>query len=217
MGSLAASLQMPFVPTFGAKLHELVSSGHDCIGWSEDGTHVWVTNPERLARDVIPRFFGHCSYPSLSRSLHAHSFTISPGSNNTWHHMSFRRDAPALAKTIMRKRPKPNERRRPEAPQDPHVSRAPNAESALARLCEELREEEQAGETLMLTLERLQASLSSAHAQASPAISPWLTPPSPSPTTPPRLASPFSHLLSPGGCPRATTQAECDAFQEVLS
>ncbi|EOD09163.1 hypothetical protein EMIHUDRAFT_248778 [Emiliania huxleyi CCMP1516] len=145
---------MPFVPTFGAKLHELVSSGHDCIGWSEDGTHVWVTNPERLARDVIPRFFGHCSYPSLSRSLHAHSFTISPGSNNTWHHMSFRRDAPALAKTIMRKRPKPNERRRPEAPQDPHVSRAPNAESALARLCEELREEEQAGETLMLTLER---------------------------------------------------------------
>jgi len=97
---------MPFVPTFGARFHEMVSAGHDCIGWSEDGETCWVSNPERLARDIIPKYFGHSSYASLTRSLHAHSFNKIT-SNNIWSHPSFRRDSPALAKTITRKRPRP--------------------------------------------------------------------------------------------------------------
>mmetsp|Transcript_7937 Transcript_7937/g.23809 ORF Transcript_7937/g.23809 Transcript_7937/m.23809 type:complete len:280 (-) Transcript_7937:663-1502(-) len=98
---------MPFVPTFGARFHEMVSAGYDCIGWSADGSKVWVTNPERLARDVIPKYFGHSSYASLTRSLHAHSFNKI--SSTDWMHPAFTRDEPEKAKTITRKRPRSKE------------------------------------------------------------------------------------------------------------
>lgn len=98
---------MPFVPTFGSRFHEMVSAGHACIGWSEAGDKVWVSNPERLARDVIPKFFGHSSYASLTRSLHAHSFNKISATD--WTHPSFTRDEPELAKAITRKRPRSKE------------------------------------------------------------------------------------------------------------
>jgi len=98
---------MPFVPTFGSRFHEMVSASHDCIGWSEDGLMVWVSNPERLARDVIPSYFGHSSYASLTRSLHAHSFNKISATD--WTHPAFTRDEPELAKTITRKRPRAKE------------------------------------------------------------------------------------------------------------
>lgn len=95
---------MPFVPTFGSRFHDMVSAGHDCVGWSEDGRTVWVSNPERLARSVIPSYFGHASYASLTRSLHAHSFNKISATD--WTHPAFLRDDPDLSKTITRKRPR---------------------------------------------------------------------------------------------------------------
>jgi len=36
---------------------QMLESGSEYIRWSEDGTCIVVTNPERMATSVLPRFF----------------------------------------------------------------------------------------------------------------------------------------------------------------
>lgn len=64
---------------------------------------MWVSNPERMAREAIPQYYPHSSYASWTRALHAHSFRkLSP---STWGHPDFHRDRPEAAATIGRRRP----------------------------------------------------------------------------------------------------------------
>jgi len=89
--------------TFAQKCHQMVSAGHSTIGWSREGDTIWVSNPERLGREHIPKYYDHSSYASWTRALHAHSFRkLTP---STWSHPSFHRDRPEAASTIVRKRP----------------------------------------------------------------------------------------------------------------
>jgi len=39
-----------------------VSAGHSTIGWSREGDTIWVSNPERLGREHIPKYYDHSSY-----------------------------------------------------------------------------------------------------------------------------------------------------------
>lgn len=64
---------------------------------------MWVSNPERLAREDIPKYYPHSSYASWTRALHAHQFRkLTP---STWRHPDFHRDRPEAAATIARRRP----------------------------------------------------------------------------------------------------------------
>jgi len=91
------------ISCFAQKCHEMVSAGHSTIGWSPAGDMVWVSNPERLAREHIPAYYDHSSYASWTRALHAHSFRkLTP---STWSHPDFHRDRPESASSIVRKRP----------------------------------------------------------------------------------------------------------------
>jgi len=88
--------------TFGQRCHKMVSAGHTTIGWNTEGDKFWVSNPERLAREDIPQYYGHSSYASWTRALHAHSFRkLTP---STWAHPNFHRDDPEAAALISRKR-----------------------------------------------------------------------------------------------------------------
>jgi hypothetical protein len=164
----------------------MVSAGHDCIGWSEHGDKVWVSNPERLARDVIPKFFGHSSYASLTRSLHAHSFNKISATD--WTHPSFTRDQPELAKGITRKRSRSKEApaqsaAEPELPPlrpvlpgaltsvggtstdlpsasksaRTHETPSPEVAARLAALSEQIRAEKKVAIALQQTLDSLEA------------------------------------------------------------
>ena len=42
--------------------------------WSADGNKFIVKDPEILARDVIPKYFGHNKFASFSRQLNFYGF-----------------------------------------------------------------------------------------------------------------------------------------------
>ena len=47
---------------------EMVNAGHEQIGWSVDGTTLVITNPERLASHVLPKYFRRSQYSSWVRA-----------------------------------------------------------------------------------------------------------------------------------------------------
>jgi len=47
---------------------EMVNAGHEQVGWSEDGTIIQITNPERLASHVLPTYFRRSQYSSWVRA-----------------------------------------------------------------------------------------------------------------------------------------------------
>lgn len=80
----------------------------------------WVSNPERLAVELIPVHYEHSSFASWMRALHAHNFKKTAGpaqTRQTWGHPDFHRDDPARAALITRKRPQ--RRTVPERPPTP--------------------------------------------------------------------------------------------------
>jgi len=79
----------------------MLNAGHEEIGWSLDGTQIVVRNAERLALNVLPKYFRHSQYASFVRALNAYHFRkLGTG---RWHNPSFRRDRPDLLPTIRRK------------------------------------------------------------------------------------------------------------------
>lgn len=79
----------------------MVNAGHDEVQWSDDGSRITVRNPERLARDILPRYFRHSQYASWVRALNAYNFKkVGIGQ---WHHPSFQRHSPWLLAQISRK------------------------------------------------------------------------------------------------------------------
>ena len=70
-------------------------------GWSADGTEIVVCNPERLAENVLPRYFRHTQYSSWVRTLNHYSFRKTrPGQ---WANPHFQRDKPELLQYVKRK------------------------------------------------------------------------------------------------------------------
>lgn len=82
---------------------KMVNAGHDEVGWSNDGERIVVTNPERLASEVLPYYFNHSQYASWVRALNAYNFRKArPGQ---WFHPMFVRGRPESLKHIVRKQP----------------------------------------------------------------------------------------------------------------
>lgn len=88
---------------FVAWTWQMVNGNHDEIGWSDDGTCIVVSNPERLAQAVLPIYFRHQQYASWVRALNAYDFK--KAGPNRWSHPSFVRDQEELLKHIRRKPP----------------------------------------------------------------------------------------------------------------
>eukprot|EP00908_Phaeocystis_cordata_P016896 Transcript_28217.p1 GENE.Transcript_28217~~Transcript_28217.p1 ORF type:complete len:304 (+),score=83.31 Transcript_28217:300-1211(+) len=80
---------------------EMINGGFADCGWSADGTEIVVYNPERLAENVLPRFFRHTQYSSWVRTLNHYSFRKTrPGQ---WINPNFQRGKPELLHIITRK------------------------------------------------------------------------------------------------------------------
>ena len=80
---------------------EMINGGFVDCGWSADGTEIVVYNPERLAENVLPRFFRHTQYSSWVRTLNHYSFRKTrPGQ---WINPNFQRGKPELLHIITRK------------------------------------------------------------------------------------------------------------------
>lgn len=80
---------------------EMINGNFADCGWSPDGTEIVVVNPERLAENVLPRFFRHTQYSSWVRTLNHYSFRKTrPGH---WVHPYFQRGKPELLHFITRK------------------------------------------------------------------------------------------------------------------
>jgi len=111
--------------TFAHKCHQMVSAGHSTIGWTPEGDTIWVSNPERLAREHISQYYDHSSYASWTRALHAHSFRkLTP---STWSHPEFHRDRPEAANAIVRKRPPHRGGKPARSKEEPPVLMEPKA------------------------------------------------------------------------------------------
>ena len=80
---------------------EMINGNFFECGWSADGTEIVVRNPERLAENVLPRYFRHTQYSSWVRTLNHYSFRKTrPGQ---WVNPHFQRDKPELLHYITRK------------------------------------------------------------------------------------------------------------------
>ena len=80
---------------------EMINGNFFECGWSADGTEIVVRNPERLAENVLPRYFRHTQYSSWVRTLNHYSFRKTrPGQ---WVNPHFQRDKPELLHHITRK------------------------------------------------------------------------------------------------------------------
>ena len=86
------------------KTYRMVSAGHPEIGWSNCGSTVVVNNSERLAREVLPHYFGNlCQYTRWVRGLNGHEFRKC-GGGQRWSHTHFHRDFPQHRCKVKRKK-----------------------------------------------------------------------------------------------------------------
>jgi len=87
--------------TFPQRLRAMLDGGHAECGWLPEGDKFWICNPQALANNVVPQYFDHSSYASLTRALNAYSFhKMSP---STWAHPCFHRDTDEKQPLIVRK------------------------------------------------------------------------------------------------------------------
>ncbi|GAA6010427.1 hypothetical protein JCM10207_001299 [Rhodosporidiobolus poonsookiae] len=64
------------VPAFLNKLFNMVSdpATDDLIHWSEDGDSFFITSQDRVAKELLPRFFKHENFGSFVRQLNMYGF-----------------------------------------------------------------------------------------------------------------------------------------------
>ena len=69
------------LPPFLTKLFNLVSEREtdDIVHWTEDGDAFRIADPQRLCRDVLPRYFKHNKLGSFTQQLHTYGFTRKGG------------------------------------------------------------------------------------------------------------------------------------------
>lgn len=89
------------MPEFILHTWQMLNVGHPEVSWSEDGRRIEVHNPERLARDVLPKYFRHSQYTSFVRALNA--YTFKKVGTGQWYHPNFQRDKPHLLRQVARK------------------------------------------------------------------------------------------------------------------
>ncbi|EJD05877.1 uncharacterized protein FOMMEDRAFT_79470 [Fomitiporia mediterranea MF3/22] len=116
-GSLSKTTRQS-VPPFLQKLYELVSDSatDNLIRWSENGDSFFVLDHERVAHDVLPRWFKHSNFASFVRQLNMYGFHKIPHlqqgvlksetETEIWNfeHPNFRRGQPDLLCLITRKK-----------------------------------------------------------------------------------------------------------------
>ncbi|GAA5831959.1 hypothetical protein JCM11251_002763 [Rhodosporidiobolus azoricus] len=64
------------VPQFLNKLYSMVSDPgtDDLIYWSDDGDSFFITSADRVAKELLPRFFKHSNFGSFVRQLNMYGF-----------------------------------------------------------------------------------------------------------------------------------------------
>ncbi|TDL27335.1 hypothetical protein BD410DRAFT_782426 [Rickenella mellea] len=106
------------VPPFLQKLYEMVSDSatDDLIRWSDAGDSFFVLDHERVAHDVLPRWFKHNNFASFVRQLNMYGFRKVPHlqqgvlrsetETELWNfeHPNFHRGQPDLLCLISRKK-----------------------------------------------------------------------------------------------------------------
>ncbi|KAI5124561.1 hypothetical protein M0805_003083 [Coniferiporia weirii] len=117
------------VPPFLQKLYEMVSDSatDSLIRWSDSGDSFFVLDHERVAHDVLPRWFKHSNFASFVRQLNMYGFHKIPHlqqgvlksetETEIWNfeHQNFHRGQPDLLCLITRKKQAP-ERQAEETP-----------------------------------------------------------------------------------------------------
>jgi len=81
------------VAPFLTKLHDLVSdlATDDIVRWSSDGAAFRITDVQRLASEILPRYFKHNKLGSLTQQLHTYGFIRHSG--ESFHgHMVYSRE-----------------------------------------------------------------------------------------------------------------------------
>ena len=107
---------------FPAILHEIVSNDeYDCIHWLPCGTKFNISNKEIFSDQVIPKFFdarGGTKFTSFTRRLKRWNFSrVASGSNiGSYYHISFRKDNPDLAASIVYPAKSPKKTNSPTLP-----------------------------------------------------------------------------------------------------
>ncbi|KAL5529185.1 hypothetical protein ACEPAG_5159 [Sanghuangporus baumii] len=106
------------VPPFLQKLYEMVSDSatDSLIRWSDNGDSFFVLDHERVAHDVLPRWFKHSNFASFVRQLNMYGFHKIPhlqqgvlkseSETEIWNfeHPNFRKGQPDLLCLITRKK-----------------------------------------------------------------------------------------------------------------
>ncbi|BEJ15941.1 hypothetical protein CspHIS471_0505460 [Cutaneotrichosporon sp. HIS471] len=109
------------VPAFLNKLFSMVSEPEtdNLIYWADSGDSFFVPNHERLAEELLPRFFKHRNFSSFVRQLNMYGFHKVPhlqsgvlkneSPTELWEFVNpfFKRDQPQLLSRVMRKNNRP--------------------------------------------------------------------------------------------------------------
>ena len=81
---------------------DMVNRGHPEIGWNVDGTHILVSNPNRMVSNVLHMYSRLTQFASWVRALNNYGFK--KYGVNTWGHPNFVRNKPELLINIKRQR-----------------------------------------------------------------------------------------------------------------
>ena len=69
------TLRLHNTPAFLSSLYEMLGAGHDdIIRWSQAGTAFEICNADRLARELLPKYFRHGKFASFQRQLNMYGF-----------------------------------------------------------------------------------------------------------------------------------------------
>ena len=89
---------------FPILLHEIVSDPDtdDCIHWLQDGHRFMITNKQKFASEVLPKYYGHAKFTSFTRRLKRWSFSRVPSGPfmGAYYNPNFIRGEPKLAARV---------------------------------------------------------------------------------------------------------------------
>lgn len=103
---MSESAKKPFIPGFLVKLLDMVNEGIH-IKWNEQGTTFIVTNQDKFAREVLPKYFKHSNFTSFIRQLNMYGFhklMNVKGNKSEFQNEYFQRDHPDLLEHVVRRK-----------------------------------------------------------------------------------------------------------------
>mmetsp|Transcript_5527 Transcript_5527/g.9908 ORF Transcript_5527/g.9908 Transcript_5527/m.9908 type:complete len:345 (-) Transcript_5527:56-1090(-) len=93
------------VQAFPRKLLDIINSEHESvIAWSESGDQFFIYDPDRFAKEVLPKYFRHGHYSSFQRQLNLYGFRRLGSETKTlgYQHDDFNRYHPERVDSIRR-------------------------------------------------------------------------------------------------------------------